>query len=403
MDSLWELPEYKLATVSMSLLYSTDRFTGGMNRRSFLAAAAGSFLAGCGTPDDPRRTNASDTQTPRSVEIGTTTSHTQTTRPPVDSLERLVDRLSTATAGDTVTVPPDAEIDLSNQWEIQVPSGVTLEGGRDAKNNVPGALLTSPTGDKTPKGEPTLRKLILEPNARLTGFRLQSHFTEYVNPATEHNGNFYAHRGGGGVTASHKAEVDNNEISGWPYAAVVLHGAGHIHDNDIHHNTWEGLGYGVAVPGGTFVPIIESNYFNYNRHSITAAGSAAGYVARYNVVGPDWVGAQFDVHGTEGMEGIAGRRVIIEQNTFKATTTVEAKTRLPDAKIQAIQFRGTPSEGAWIRQNWFYHDDKESAVWNPNSYENIHFDSNHYGETPPTQNSVGAPATRSRLALNYHE
>jgi hypothetical protein len=370
-----------------------------MNRRAYLAAAAGLSVAGCITTDDAKGPNAPKTPIHRSVETETATP-TQTPRPPVESLDRLVDRLSTATDGDTVSVPPDVEIDLSDRWEIQVPSGVTLEGGRDVENDVPGALLTSPEGDETPKGEPTLRKLVLENNARLTGFRLQSHFTEYVNPATEHDGNFYAHQGGGGVTASHKTEVDNNEISGWPYAAVVAHGDGHIHDNDIHHNTWEGLGYGVAVPGGTYAPLIESNYFNYNRHSITAAGSSAGYVARNNVVGPDWVGSQFDVHGTEGMDGLAGDRIVIEQNTFEATTSVAAKTRRPNANTPAIQIRGTPTEGAWIERNWFYHADRESAVWNPDSYEKIHFGSNHYGKNQPSRRSIGAPATRSRQTPN---
>lgn len=361
-----------------------------MDRRAYLATAVGSFLAGCTNTDGSRGTDASDSPTPHSG--GTAT---PTARPPVDSIDRLVERLSTATEGDTVTVPPDAEIDLTGQWEIQVPSGVTLEGGRDVENGVPGALLTSPENDETPKGEPTVRKLVLETNARLTGFRLQGHFTEYVNPATEHDGDFYAHRGGGGVTALHEAEVDNNDLSGWPYAAVVVRADAHVHHNNIHHNQWEGLGYGVAVLGKSNAPVIESNFFNYNRHSITAAGSSAGYVARYNVVGPDWVGAQFDVHGTEGMTGIAGSRIVIEQNTFEATTTVATKTRSPNAEIPAILIRGTPREGAWIERNWFYHDDRESAVANPNSYEKIHFDSNHYGENPPSQKSIGAPVTRS--------
>ncbi len=367
-----------------------------MDRRAYLVAVGGLFLAGCSS-DGPQPT-PSETPTSRPPETETDTetpTPTRTPRPPVTSVDQLVDRLSTATDGDTVTVPPDAEIDLSNHWEIRVPRGVTLEGGRDVDNGVPGALLRSPEGDQTPDYDPNLRKLVLEPNARLTGCRLQGQFTEYVNAATEHDGDFYAHRGGGGVTASHEAEVDNNEIWGWPYAAVVVQGEGDIHDNHIHHNTWEGLGYGVAVPGGTYVPRIESNYFNYNRHSITAAGSSAGYVARHNVVGPEWVGSQFDVHGTEGMRGRAGDRIVIEQNTFEATTSVAAKTRKPDADLPAIQIRGTPNDGAWIEDNWFYHDDREGAVWNPDSYERIHFESNHYGDTQPTQDSVGAPGTRS--------
>lgn len=362
-----------------------------MDRRAYLAAAAGFFLAGCTTTEDSPRPSDGDTPTTPPRGTGTTSRPTETARPPVESLDGLDDALSSATDGDTVTIPPDVEIDLSGRWEIRVPSGVTLEGGRDTENDEPGALLRSPDGDKTPEYDPNRRKFILEKNARLTGIRLQGHFSEYVNPASEYDGNYYAHRGGGGVTALHNAEVDNNDISGWPYAGVLVKGDAHVHHNDIHHNTWEGLGYGVAIPGGTYVPLIDSNYFNYNRHSITASGSSGGYVARYNVVGPDWVGAQFDVHGTEGMEGLAGDRVVVEQNTFKATTSIAAKSRKPNEKFPAIHIRGTPNEGAWIKRNWFYHDDRKSAVRNPDSYDKIHFEANHFGKSKPTRESIGAP------------
>ncbi|MFW5905397.1 MAG: right-handed parallel beta-helix repeat-containing protein [archaeon] len=367
-----------------------------MERRAYLAAVGGIFLAGCTTVDDGDRSREPEPPTTRrDGPESQRTRQTATTRPPPESLDAIVDRLSSASDGDTVSVPADVEIDLTDRWEIRVPSGVTLEGGRDEEQSVPGALLRSPAGDEAPEYDPNRRKILLDENARLTGFRLQGHFTDYVNPSTEHDGDYYAHRGGGGVTASHEAEVDNNEIAGWPYAGVVVHGDAHIHHNDIHHNTWEGLGYGVVVPGGTHVPLIEANYFNYNRHSITASGSSAGYEARHNVVGPDWVGAQFDVHGTEGMQGIAGDRIVIERNTFQATTSVAAKTRKPDAEFPAIHIRGTPIEGAWIERNWFYHDDRESAVKNPDSYEKIHFESNHYGQTEPTTDSIGAATNRS--------
>lgn len=312
---------------------------------------------------------------------------------PIDTPDRLVEALESSTEGDVVTIPPDTELDLTGRWEVTVPPGVTLTGSRP--DGGPGALLKSPEGDETPAYDPTKRKLRLEKGARLIGFRIKGHYHQYVNPEEEYDGDYYAHNGGSGLAATQDTEVANNEISGWPYAAIIARGNAYIHDNNIHHNTWEGLGYGIAVPGGNHMPVIESNFFNYNRHSITGAGgSQTGYIARYNVVGPDWVGSQFDMHGSEGMDGIAGGRVVIGRNTFQATSAVEAKTRNPEGAYPAVDIRGTPTEGVWIRQNWFFHDDRETAVRSPDEYERIHFSRNHYGRTRPAGPDVGAPESK---------
>jgi hypothetical protein len=310
----------------------------------------------------------------------------------VTSLEELKVALGEATDGDTVALDPDAEVDLTGAWELRVPRGVTLHGGRDA--STPGALLVSPPGDWTPPSATTTRKLELSTDARLTGVRLRGHNHEYVNPELEHDGDYYAHRGGGGVTVSRGGTVDNCAISGWPYAAVVARGDAHVHDNHVHHNTWEGLGYGIAIPEGNHEPLIEANYFDYNRHSITGAGGPrVGFVARDNVVGERWVGSQFDMHGTEGMAGVAGDRIVVENNTFRATRAVEAKSRDPGGRYSAVDIRGTPTEGAWIESNWFYHDDRDGALRQPEGGENVHFADNHFGRTDPP-GDVGAATDR---------
>lgn len=359
-----------------------------MDRRAYLAVATGVLVAGCSAlEDDDGPTTEEERRPPEE------TPTEEETGPVVDSTDQLVGALNAASEGDVITVAPDAELDLTGRWGITVPSGVTLAGTRE--DGTPGALLQSPEGDETPESNSVKRKLELEEGARLTGCRLEGQYHEYVNPEEEHDGDYYAHNGGGGVTAKKGSEVDNNEISGWPYAAVFARGDPYIHDNYIHHNTWEGLGYGVAIPEGRHMPVIESNEFNYNRHSISGAGgSEVGFIARYNVVGEDWVGSQFDMHGTEGMEGIAGKRIVIRQNTFKATRAVEAKTRNPGREYPAIDIRGTPTEGAYIQHNWFYHEDPESALRQPNGFENVHFEENHYGRREPVSMNIGAPATR---------
>lgn len=355
-----------------------------MDRRTYLGVVGGAFVSGCTTVIEeeqpqgrrPRRSTPDERDTAA-----------------IDSTGELVDALESATEGDEVEIATDATLDLTGHWELTVPAGVTVRGGRGERT--PGALLKSPDGDQTPRHNSVKRKLVLEEGARLTGLRLVGHYHEYVNPETAHDGDYYAHRGGGGVTVKTDATVDNCELSGWPYAAVFARANARITNNAIHHNAWEGLGYGVAIPEGNHRPVIESNYFNYNRHSISGAGGPqVGFVARFNVVGEEWVGSQFDMHGTEGQAGVAGGKMVIERNTFRATRAVAAKTRNPRGSYPAIDIRGTPRVGAWIERNWFYHDDREGALRQPNGFENVHFSNNHYGRLEPTDRRIGAPDPR---------
>jgi len=335
-----------------------------MDRRAYLAAAGSAVLFGGALADpapvvEPVQERADDDE------------------PTVaSSLGDLRDSLGAATWGDVVYVPPDVEIDLTGTWRLSIPDGVTLasDGRMDDHD---GARFHSSPGDEAP--EQHTHKFELGRSARLTGVQLEGHHHEYVNPIEEHDGDFYAHRGNG-VWAGRDAVVDNNEISGWLYAAVWAEDDAHVHDNFLHHNTWGGLGYGVVVPSGDNMPLIEDNRFNYNRHSIAAGGGPeVGYVARNNVVGPDWVGAQFDMHGDEGMVGVAGDEVVIEGNTFRGTHTVEAKTRNPGAEVPAIHIRGTPETGVWVENNHFYHEDRASAYQQTDGPHRVHFSDNTYG------------------------
>lgn len=382
-----------------------------MKRRAFLATGAAVALAGCSFGSDDGGASGTDRQEARPPGGG---SDGETATPPEGGATRredasailnqgmLLEELQAATAGDIISVPSDVHIDLQDRWTVTVPSGVTLDGGGDARS--PGAVLRSPEDDETPADNVFKRKLKLESGARLTGFRIESTFDEYVNPEEEYDGDYYAHRGGGGVTAKAGSEVDNNEISGWPYAAVFARGDAHIHDNYIHHNAWEGLGYGVAIPEGNHMPVIESNRFNYNRHSITGAGGPqVGFIARYNVVGEDWLGSQFDMHGTEGMVGIAGGEIIIERNTFRATHAVEDKTRDPGGQYPAIDIRGTPTEAVHVEQNWFYHETIEDAYHQPDGPKKVYFEDNHFGRSAPNRPTIGAPATVPTVADSLPE
>ena len=345
--------------------------------------AAGA-LAGCGSGSRTRIHPNADVVTRDDATAVATT---------LDEVEQALDA---AESGDVVFVPPTATIDLTGTWIIPVPEGVTLAGGRGVRGPrgpVPGALFYTREGDESGGVGETLQKFFLQDGARITGIRLTGHHHEYVNAEIAYNSDYYAHRGGG-IRVSGEGEVDNCEISGWPYAAVSLGDTAHVHHNYLHHNTWEGLGYGVAVSSDG-KPVIEHNYFNYNRHAIAGEGHPdTAYVARYNVVGPDWIGHQFDMHGTEGMSGTAGSTTEIRHNTFQATRALEVKSRNPGGEYPAIHIRGTPTEGVWVEHNWFYHESREGAYEQTGGPHRVTFTNNHYGEDEPSDPDVGAPMSR---------
>lgn len=293
------------------------------------------------------------------------------------STAQLLTALDAAQAGDIVYVPSTVEIDLRDRWSIEVPPGVRLQSsGRHVRGG--GALIRSPPGDEGP--ERTSKKIELGEGARLSGFQLRGHHHEYVNPIEAHDGDFYAHRGSG-IAAGTDSVVDNNHISGWVFAGVWAGDNAHIHHNHIHHQPWGGLGYGVVIPAGEHNPLIEYNTFNYNRRAIAGTGGpGVSYVARKNVVGPDWLGAQFDMHGDENgdMTGTAGDRIVIEHNTFIGTHTVEEKERRPNQLVPAIHVRGVPETCVWVKHNRFSHASREEAYQQTGGPKKVHFAGNEY-------------------------
>ncbi len=292
------------------------------------------------------------------------------------SREQLVAELGSASAGDTVYVPPGETIDLSGRWMLEVPDGVTLASSR-RPGGPDGARLKSTPGDESPTDGGGVQKITLGTGARFTGFRLEGHHHEYANPEVAYDGNYEAHMNSG-IRAGRNAIVDNNDISGWVHSGVWAEDDALVRDNDVHHHAWEGYGYGVYVPAGDHMPLVEYNRFNYNRHSIAAGGGpAVGYAARHNLVGPDWLGHQFDVHGDE--DDVAGDRILVEGNVFEATRAVEAKTRDPGGKYPAVRVRGTPVEGVRVQGNVFEHANRDSAYEQQTGPHRVHFANNVYG------------------------
>lgn len=308
-------------------------------------------------------------------------------------LESLQQALAKATAGQTIFIPGDVEIDLTaliyiEGLVLEVPEGVTLASDR-GHNQSPGGLLTS-DALKTPE------MIRVGPNVRITGLRLRGPNTKrYLD---HHRRAFKSKdgktRGGGreyyyklptsnGIVAHQSGlTVDNCEISGFSHAGVDLRGGDNhqIHHNFIHHCQYQGLGYGVCHNKAS--SLIECNLFNWNRHSIAGTGRpGCSYTAHNNVELGESLSHCFDMHGGrdrgDGTD-IAGTRIDITHNTFRAK-------QLP------IKIRGVPEESCTVSGNWFLnHAGPRGAV---SADKRTTISGNAYGNDPPTTNSDGDPPT----------
>jgi hypothetical protein len=275
----------------------------------------------------------------------------------VASKAELLDRLNNAQRGDVIYVEDDAVIDLTGEWNIVVPPGVTLASGRGRNGSMGAHILTTERAN-----EPLFN--ISGSFVRITGLRLQgptvkSDFDGECerNEAT----GILAERNGSSDPFSN-IEIDNNELWAWPAQAINVTGTSdaHVHHNHLHHNrryendpecptSGRGWGYGVFVSLG--YALIEANLFNHNRHDIASSGyPLSSYEARYNLVVEGSMDHNFDVHGCQDHPSklncrdtpyIAGDTIRIYANSF-----------LDDAH-EAIMIRGTPRIGGELYNNRF--------------------------------------------------
>ncbi len=309
-------------------------------------------------------------------------------------LQALRDPFVPGTTDRSIYVENHVELDLSGRESIPIREGVTLAGGRTARQ--PGPRLYTTTRP--------YRELfsIGGDNVRIFGVRIEGpDHLGVVREGDEPNSGI-----GIKVLGAVNIEIDHNEIYGWSHAAVRVEDcdgvdecpspgrmppsenpqAVRIHDNYIHHNQHQGRnGYGVAMHYGAYV-LIERNVFDWNRHAIAADGRpGTGYAAYRNLVLenggyhdtynacdlPRWLKVvtagvtclipgkfveydhythQFDVHGTDtcGLGhlncGDAGHSMYIRHNTFLYTAG------------NAIKLRGIPEDGMYIGANVFAHD-----------------------------------------------
>jgi hypothetical protein len=280
-------------------------------------------------------------------------------RAPITTLDALLEALENAKPGDVVYIAGNAKIDCTvrvyiERLVLEIPEGVTLASNR-GRGNSKGGMIFSDTFATSP----LIR--VVGPNVRITGLRIGG---PNPKPCLEHHRRCFAEGRGhqhyykfptsDGIATDHPGlEVDNCELGGWSHGAIYLRSGDrhHIHHNFIHHNQYNGLGYGVCHDKA--FSVIEHNLFNYNRHSIAGSGApGSGYEARHNVETKQSLSHCFDMHGgCDRKDGtnIAGTWLKIHHNTFRCPKT-------------AIVIRGEPEEGADIYNNWFYHKPKDTPV-----------------------------------------
>jgi hypothetical protein len=309
----------------------------------------------------------------------------------VSTRSELLSALTKATSGQTIYVADGAQIDLTGYKNIAVPAGVTLASGRGRNGSLGGLIYTNER--KTGYGYNKFFKT--GANVRITGIRLRG-------PDSEVGSSTYTYQVYSGIVSSSsgKIEVDNCEIYNWSEAGVMvqLTREGNVHHNSIHHCRRTGLGYGVAVAGGT--ALVEANLFDYNRHSImgTRDYPVSSYEARYNIVGPNATNTMLDMHGgndapswgfADGPDASvpAGGTILIHHNTFKSSTQA------------AVGIRGVPANVCKVYSNWTYWPSSKSTATFIQRLENLGLKpyvkmsvyDNWYGTASPPTTTTSTP------------
>jgi hypothetical protein len=265
--------------------------------------------------------------------------------------------LDAAVAGDIVWVEDDAAIDLTGQ-ELCIPAGVWLAGGRG--QGAAGGLLYATEG-----GDAVLQTC--GPDVRITGLRIRGPDPETCpdewpddcpnDVSGDANCAYCTDTAYAISTTWDRTEVDNNELSGWTYAAVGVHGGldADVHHNHIHHGWREGLGYGVVVYGtDPTSALIRWNRFQAMRHVVAGQGYPdEDYEARDNLVEDQAISHVFDMHGQDEATGDGSANAGGDIRVHGNIVLVEDQ--------HSIVVRGRPVDGAWFYENCVAPDESEAA------------------------------------------
>jgi hypothetical protein len=306
-------------------------------------------------------------------------------------------RRAVGTQGAVVWIPGTAVIDISDEFGTEIAPNVTIASNRGLGGT--GGLLRSTAyinGHFTTesKGEGYIR---------LSGIRLKGPRTDVFDPRKMPNPaeHYYA---AGFRLHPKRVIIDNCEVLGWTNAGALI-GAKEmattswIHHNQMHHNRMHTLGYPFELYNG--MAMIEWNYFNRNRHSITAYGYPTnGYEARYNFVGKHGIQHAFDMHTLCendpemdcGGRDLAGRICRVHHNVFLimkySAFSIQGYSVKPSAFVQ--NWCAQPKGGAAV-------GDAEGVVYFPD-YGDVRVANNQFGEQAAAQGKQWLLSAANRLA-----
>lgn len=306
--------------------------------------------------------------------VGGGDSYTNKVRPgdadyTVSTKSGLQNALNGASSGEVVYVDGDADIDMGES-KYTIPSGVTLASDRGV-NGAPGGRVYS---NGSPWGI-----LSMQDGSRISGLRVEGPRTDwYTRGELEH----------GIEVAGTDCEVDNCEVYNWGWACVRCAGTSnntHVHHCDIYGGYESGSGYGVATTSSNYT-LIEWNHFADCRHATESTDGSK--TVRNNHVTGEAISHIFDQHPS-------GHRVEVYNNTVEPVQQADDNKKAP-----AVAIRDVPTEIAEIHHNWFFNP--EEPLTNPNGWTdeaiiqvhvsewtNVQFWDNHYGDTEPSDPSVG--------------
>ncbi|WP_049971509.1 hypothetical protein [Haladaptatus cibarius] len=350
----------------------------------------------------------------------------------VSTKSGLKTELSNVGSGDVVWVENSAEIDMTGESNIEIPSGVTLASGRGIDGSR-GALLhvDQPTSDRDTHA---LFKSPYEKGVRVTGIQLRGPYPGgYFDPPVSSDSDEFKGYWSTAVQfynteSARNIEIDNCHLWGWSVAAVRV-GANanadenettyptgtHVHHCSIHTNAMEHLGYGIDLLNGD-EHLIEYCYFDLNRHCIDGFGNPDnGYEARYNIVDDRTVSHAFDMHNWQSNKGdrdVAGSTIHIHHNTFRYDNEVQGDSDdYRDGSPQEyIKIRGAPDNRCDMDNNWFQQKEKPPAgttggddyaytQTGVSSWTNMYESNNAFGPEEPAAN-IGAPRSSANFEYN---
>lgn len=292
----------------------------------------------------------------------------------VRSGSELENAIESTSGGEVVWVPGDARVDVTGLRYVTPAANVTVASDRGLDGS-DGALVESTES--------------IHPLFKLTNAGVRFTGLQFLFPVTANQSYSSSDVGTGIAVDAEDVEIDNCVFRGFGHAGVEIGRGGHVGGTHIHHNHFvdnpmDSLGYGVVVYHGD--PLVQTNYFDNNRHGIAAGGDDdCAYTAYYNVFGPYTVSHTLDMH--EGNGGNGGRSFTIVQNVVLATERIDGHVE------SGIYIRGDPIEESVIAHNQFAHDSEPSGTgdWG-DAYElsvssvegsNIVPTHNHYAQSSP--------------------